>query len=700
MNHLSNQTSPYLIQHVNNPVDWYPWGPEAFEKAARLDRPVLISIGYSTCHWCHVMAHESFEDPVVGDQINQNFVAIKVDREERPDVDAIYMDALVAISGSGGWPLTAFLFPDGRPFFAGTYFPPRPTRHLPSFSSLLDSISAAWRDKRDQLSSQADLIVETIREANTGRDREKLSGSLDLAQDADKSFEQMANDFTQIEAGLKDWVFQKWDSAWGGFGSAPKFPQCGVIEFLERQVLCGKADDLGLAMVESTLAAMAAGGIYDHLGGGFARYSTDNTWLVPHFEKMLYDQSLIAKAYVQAFQLTLDPRWRQVAVETVDYVLRDLALDGGGYGCGQDADSEGHEGKYYLWSLLEMKEILDEESCNALADWYGVTWKGNFENNTNILRRPLGESVLKPPLVEEASKRLLAARYLRVPPGLDNKVLCEWNAMFASTLCVVASAVGENRYREAASGLGEFLWDNLLDQGRWKRAFHHGRGAYNDATSADLGWLINAFTRLYELTGRSKWIDRAQGVFQELSTYYHDDEQGGYFSTPHDADELIFRRKDLSDSSVPAGNSVLCESLFRLGSLMGSRDLVARSYECAGLVLDKVVAIPQAFSFMVCAVDTLVNPSSEILIDGDSRELLEVVHRHYLPYSVVAHREPIDSPIWQVSKTLRSDQGSESPQKVRAYVCSNFSCSSPTSDIEELEDILVGLPIYLQRQGP
>ncbi|HSL58523.1 MAG TPA: thioredoxin domain-containing protein, partial [Acidimicrobiales bacterium] len=456
MNRLADETSPYLRQHADNPVDWFPWGDDAFAEARRRDVPVMVSVGYSACHWCHVMAHESFEDPATAAVMNERFVNVKVDREERPDVDAIYMEAVQAMTGHGGWPMTVFVDHDGRPFFGGTYFPPTRRGGMPSFVELLDAIDEAWRTKRDDIADQAARLTEAI--AATA-DQLTAADELPGAEVLDAALAQLR---------------QQFDAEWGGFGGAPKFPQTMSLELaLRAHRRSGDPDTL--AMVERSLDAMAAGGIHDHLGGGFARYSVDRVWLVPHFEKMLYDQALLARVYLHAWQVTGRGDHRRVLDGIVDYVLRDLRHPDGGFFSAEDAASEGVEGKFYVWDAAEVDEVLGDDAA-AFRAWFGVTDDGNFEDR-NILFRPEIGNLAAPPEVERARARLFAHREQRVRPGLDDKVLTEWNALMLATLAEAAAVTGRDDWRAAAVANGEFLLANLRrDDGRWLRSWQAGDG--------------------------------------------------------------------------------------------------------------------------------------------------------------------------------------------------------------------------------
>ncbi|MDQ1395323.1 MAG: uncharacterized protein QOG64_582, partial [Acidimicrobiaceae bacterium] len=526
MNRLAHESSPYLRQHAANPVDWYPWGAEAFARARAEDRPVLLSVGYSACHWCHVMAHESFEDDATAAVMNERFVNIKVDREERPDVDAVYMEAVQAMTGQGGWPMTVFLAPDGRPFFGGTYFPPRSAHGRPGFVDLLQAIDQAWHDQRDDLLGQAEELASSI------RSRTSIGAP---AGETDLGPRLLEGGY----AGLRD----AFDPEWGGFGQAPKFPQPTYLELALRAHAHNRSDST-LAMVTTTLDAMASGGIYDHLGGGFARYSTDRVWLVPHFEKMLYDQAGLARAYLHGWQVTDEPRYRQVLEETINYVRRDLGAPGGGFYSAEDADSEGVEGKFYVWSYDELAEV----GGPAAVDWYGAAPGGNWEGAT-ILTRPVRGDLIRPPEVEEARHRLFERRQRRVRPGRDDKVLTEWNAMMISVLAEAGAALGRDDWVEAAAAAAEFLLAELRQPGdaglRWLRAWHPEGGARHLAYAVDYAWLVEAFTRLAEATGEARWIGEARAAADALLMLFWDQDGGGFFTTGHDAEQLIVRSKDV-----------------------------------------------------------------------------------------------------------------------------------------------------------
>ncbi|MDP1806315.1 MAG: thioredoxin domain-containing protein, partial [Acidimicrobiales bacterium] len=483
MNRLADETSPYLQQHKDNPVDWFPWGDEAFERARAEDKPILLSVGYAACHWCHVMAHESFEDGATAEVMNRLFVNVKVDREERPDVDAIYMEAVQALSGHGGWPMTVFLTPDGRPFFGGTYFPKTARQGLPSFVEVCEAMSAVWKDRRDDVLTQASELTTALgRSSQIASTGEPLPGP-------------------ETMTAARNSLLQRFDNAWGGFGPAPKFPQPDLLELLLRTYLRDAEEDT-FGMVTVTLDAMAAGGMYDHLGGGFARYSTDVRWLVPHFEKMLTDQGLLIPVYLHAWQVTGEDRFLQVLSETIDYVRRDLRHPDGGFFSSEDADSEGVEGKFYVWSEDEIRSLTGSSADEAIA-WWGVTAGGNFEG-ANILHRPVRGELARSAAVESARRILFEAREMRVRPGLDDKVLTEWNGLFIAALAEAGAAVGREDWLADARAGASFLLDNLRrPDGRWLRAWQGGKPGRHLAFAADYAAVVDAFTRLAEATGEA-----------------------------------------------------------------------------------------------------------------------------------------------------------------------------------------------------
>ena len=657
MNRLADEASPYLRQHRHNPVDWYPWGPEAFAAAAERDRPVLLSVGYSSCHWCHVMAHESFEDHETAAVMNELFVNVKVDREERPDVDAVYMDSVQALTGRGGWPMTVFLTPDGRPFYGGTYYPDRPRGGMASFRQVMAAVDDAWRNRRGDVDAQAGQLTELIE--RTGRT---------VAASADPP---PAEALDQAAAGVK----AAFDPVWGGFGGAPKFPAAMTLASALRLHRRSGDPEL-LKVVTTSLDTMASGGIYDHLGGGFARYSVDQRWLVPHFEKMLYDNALLARAYLHAWLVTANPAYRQVLDETVGYVLRDLRHPDGGFYSAEDADSEGVEGKFYVWSADELAAVAGEGAAEA-AEWWGVTAAGNFEG-ANILHRPVRGDLARPPAVEAARRALFEHREQRVRPGLDDKVLAEWNALMLQALCEAAAATGNPEWADAAAANGEFLTAALRrGDGRWLRSWQAGgdgreAGARHLACAHDYAALADAFVSLAELTGRARWIEEARAAADGLIELFWDSESGGVYTTGADAEALVTRPKDLMDNATPSAQSSAAAALLRLGALTGETGYAERAEAILALLGAAACQHPTAFGRLLESVDMSAGGLDEIVVTGDRPDLVAEARARYRPNSVLAWGEPYPSPLW----TGRPPGF--------AYVCRQYTCKTPATTPTEL----------------
>ncbi len=664
MNRLSAEASPYLRQHASNPVDWYPWGDEALSEAARRDRPILLSVGYSACHWCHVMAHESFEDADTAATMNAMFVNIKVDREERPDIDAIYMEAVQAMTGQGGWPMTVFLTPSGHPFFGGTYYPPTRRGQMPSFRELMAAVDDAWSNRRADVVGQAARLgdalktsMPTISAAGTAPDIDRLLSA--------------AEQFTE-----------QFDAEWGGFGGAPKFPSAMGLDAV-LQIHRHTLDPDLLRIVTTSLDAMASGGIYDQLGGGFARYSVDRQWLVPHFEKMLYDNALLLRIYLHAWQATGEQRFRQIVEEIIDYVLRDLHHDMGGFYSAEDADSEGVEGRFYVWSDQKFRSVCEDAGVDAesAAQWWGVTEAGNFEGS-NILNRPVRGDVIRPDSIEAARVALLAARNTRIHPGLDHKVLTEWNALFLSSLAEAAAITGNADWKAAAVTNGEFLVDNLRrTDGRWMRSWQPG-GSTDDGHASHLAYaqdyaaLADAFTRLSELTGESRWIDHATQTADAMIDLFADAEHGGFFTTGSDAVELIKRPKDLTDNATPSAQSLAAVALLRLGAITGNGRYTNESTRILAMLDELVARHPTGFGHLLTAINLAATGITEVVIPGDRSDLVEVVQSGWRPEVVLAWGQPHNSPLWEG----RSNE--------MAYVCHNYACQAPVDTAEELRSLL------------
>jgi len=652
VNRLARETSPYLRQHADNPVDWYPWGDEAFAAAVERDRPILLSIGYSACHWCHVMAHESFEDPSVAAIMNDLFVNVKVDREERPDVDDIYMEATQAMTGSGGWPMTVVCTPDGRPFFAGTYFPKERRGGMIGFVELCQRIDELWLTRRDELMEQADQLTGAL-------------GRSALVQPADG-----LPTLAEIDDAI-DKLLAASDPEWGGLGNAPKFPQPMAQEALA--AAAARGDARALDALTTSLDAMAAGGIYDHLGGGFSRYAVDNVWLVPHFEKMLYDNALLIRLYLHGWLLTGEPRFRQTLAETIGYALTELRQSGGGTSSAEDADSEGEEGKFYVWTTDQVRNLLGDDA-DAAIDWYGVKPLGNFEHSTSILNRMHARGELeRTPEIEAARQAMFDARATRVRPGLDDKVLTEWNAYLVAALAEAGAACDEPTWVAAAVETAEFLLANLRrTDGRWLRAWQADAGARHLAYATDHGALIDAFTRLAEATGQARWIDEARSAADALLELFWDDERGGVFTTGHDAEALIARTKDLMDNATPGANGLAAVGLLRLAALTGDERYRDGGEAIVRLLGAMAVDHPTAFGHVLAAVDLLVRGTTEIVVTGDRPDLVAVARARLLPNAVLAWGERYDSPLW------------DGREDGRAYVCQHYACRLPAEDVETL----------------
>jgi len=659
-NRLAASTSPYLLQHQDNPVDWYTWGEEAFEAARDRDRPMLLSVGYSACHWCHVMAHESFEDPATADLMNKLFVNVKVDREERPDVDGIYMSAVQAMNGQGGWPMTVFLTPEGRPFFAGTYFPKDPRGGMPSFSQVMEAVDEAWRDRRDEIEQQSDRLVATI--------SQRVEPG---ATPIDESTLQTA----YVDAIDKiDWEF-------GGFGGAPKFPQVPSLEFLlrvHREPWAPRAREA----LKLSLDRMAAGGIFDHLAGGFARYATDRIWLVPHFEKMLYDNALLAHLYLWAGRELDDPAYEQVARQTLDYMLTDLALADGGFASAEDADSEGVEGKFYVFTPEEFTEIVGADAA-VVGAVLGVTPDGNFEG-ANILHaaRPVaavaeehGVSVeWLGQAVADARARLLEVRNRRVRPGLDDKVITAWNGLALRALAEAGAVLGDERYLEAGRANARFVLDNLrTPDGRLLRSFRRGDANIPGFLDDYAAYAVGLFM-LYQATGEEEWFAAGHGLVGQMLDLFWDGSE--FFSVAHDAEELITRPQDLLDNPSPSGNSLAAEALMMAALLTGEPELFERTEAALGAGAGLAGRYPSAVGHLLAVGHSWLSPPREVAIVGEEAgSLLEEFWDRHRPDAVLARSDG------QATSQVPLLQGRVPHEGgALAYVCQRFVCSTPVSD--------------------
>jgi len=663
VNRLADEASPYLRQHRDNPVDWYPWGDEAFARAREEDRPVLLSVGYAACHWCHVMAHESFEDADTAAVMNELFVNVKVDREERPDVDAVYMEAVQALTGRGGWPMTVFLTPDGKPFFGGTYFPDRARSGMPAFTDVLRAVAQAWTERREGVLEQASQLTAAL-----GR-----SGDLAPVGDGLPSVELLEQARRALSA--------RFDARWGGFGAAPKFPTTDVLEaLLVHHARSNGTDTHALTMVTVTLDAMASGGIYDHVGGGFARYSVDERWLVPHFEKMLYDQALLVATYLHAWQVTGEARYRQVLTETVEYVRRDLRHPDGGFFSSEDADSEGEEGRFYVWRPAELEAVLGPAAADAM-DWWGVTPGGNFEG-ASILYRPERGDLLRPAAIEQARQLLFDARARRVRPGLDDKVLTEWNCLYLAALAQAGAALGRADWLDDARTNARFLLDSLRrPDGRWLRSWQAGRAGRHPAVAADYAAAVDAFTRLAEATGEASWMTEARATADAMLGLFWDDGPGGLFTTGSDSEALITRAKDIVDGAIPSANGNAALALLRLATLTGDEGYRERAETILRLLARPMEQHPTAFPRLLTCL-ALVSEATEVVVTGKRPDLVGVVQARYLPRAVLAWGEPYPSPLFE-GREVGTGPG-QSPEGL-AYVCRNAACLRPASTPTELE---------------
>jgi uncharacterized protein YyaL (SSP411 family) len=628
VNRLAQETSPYLLQHAHNPVDWYAWGDEAFERARTEDKPILLSIGYSACHWCHVMERESFEDEATARLMNDRFVSIKVDREERPDVDAVYMDAVVALTGHGGWPMTVFLTPAGEPFFGGTYYPPEPRHGMPSFRQVLTALADAYRDQRDDVAQQAAALVDHLQHsARTQPSQEPLNESL----------------LDQAVQALRT----QYDPTWGGFGHAPKFPPASTIEFLLRR----GAFDMALG----TLDGMRAGGMYDLVGGGFHRYSVDEQWLIPHFEKMLYDNALLVPAYLHAYLLTQEESYRQIVEQTLDYAIRELRLDAGGFASAQDADTEGVEGLTFTW---EPHEVPREELLQP------------FEHGRYVIRGGLSD---------DERRSLLAERQKRPQPFRDDKAIASWNGLMLAALAESARRLDRSDYLEAATQLADFLLGPLSDDGgrlhrTWREGEAKGTGYLEDYANVAHG--------LYELhvaSGELRWLHHAHRLARLAVELFADDENGGFFTPPVDGEQLVARQKDLDDNPTPSGNSMLAYVLLRLARIWGDDELEERGAGVLRLIRDLVPRAPQAFGWALCALDLHLSPPREIAVVGDRvAPVARAALAPYDPNAVVALGPADDVPLLEGKGLVDG--------RTAVYVCERFACRAPVTDPALLAD--------------
>jgi uncharacterized protein YyaL (SSP411 family) len=666
-NRLAQQTSPYLLQHKDNPVDWYPWGPEALGRAKEDDRPILLSIGYSACHWCHVMEHESFEDSETARYMNEHFVPIKVDREERPDVDSIYMQAVQAMTGHGGWPLTVFLDPGGVPFYGGTYFPPEPRHGMPSFKQVMEGVTEAWRERRSEIESGAEQIVRAL-EASTRLRPPQGIVSPRVLDDAERA------------------LAQQFDPVNGGFAGAPKFPPASTIEFLMRRMAVPGDGGIDRAkregMVRLTLERMARGGMYDQIGGGFHRYSVDAHWLVPHFEKMLYDNALLARAYLHGWQLMSEERFLRVCTQTLDWALREMRAPEGGFYSALDADSEGEEGKFYVWTSDEVRDVLGEDAEPLIA-YLGLDAEPNFEG-ANVLHVAGGD--IDDELLDSLRSRLYEARSNRAWPQLDDKRLTAWNALMLAALADAGAVLGSEKYLAAARDCADFLLSNLRDEhGRLLRTYKDGRASLN-AYLEDYAFLVEALLILYEATLEAHWFVQARSLADDMIQRYSDP-AGGFFSTAVDHEPLVTRPKDIQDHPIPSGNSSAAFALLRLAAFTGLEEYERPPLELFRLLHEAAGRHPQAFGHLLQAMHFHFAPRREVALVGDSLEpLLRVVRGVFRPNVVLAGMRPGDPEARDQIPLLRGREALDG--RPAAYVCEKFACKLPVSEPEELARLL------------
>ena len=648
-NRLADETSPYLLQHRDNPVAWQPWDEQALSQAREQSRPILLSIGYSACHWCHVMERESFEDQDTASYMNEHFVCIKLDREERPDLDSIYMEACQAMTGRGGWPLNVFLTPEQVPFYAGTYFPPDERHGMPSWTAVLEAVSKAWEERSDEIRESGSRVTERLRGAAALQPSEQ---PLDRAA-LDRALESIRG---------------MYDTRFGGFGGTPKFPAASTIELLLR---LGDTE-----MSAHTLTAMAGGGMYDLVGGGFSRYSVDERWLVPHFEKMLYDNALLARAYLHAWQVTGHPLLRRVCEETLDWAVREMRAPEGGFYSALDADSEGEEGLFYVWTLDQLREVLGEDDASAAADYYGVLPGGNFEGRSILTR---GER--EPANLEDIRRRLYDARAQRVWPGLDDKRLTAWNALMIAALAEAGAVLERGDLVDAARDAAEFVLRDLRDDsGRLLRSFKDGQAKLN-AYLEDHAFLLEALIVLYEATFEPRWLVAARDLAGTMIDRFADEENGGFFETSSDHEQLVARRKDLEDHPIPSGNASAAYGLLRLAALTGEHRYEGRAVGVLELLHELAGTHPHAFSHLLQALDFHLSPVREVALAGDdTTELQRTVRGAFRPHIVLAGGEPGGVPLMEG----RAPVGG----RAAAYVCEGFACKAPVTDPAELEELL------------
>jgi uncharacterized protein len=675
-NRLINETSPYLRQHAHNPVDWFAWGDEAFEKARQEDKPIMISVGYSACHWCHQMRHQSFENEAIAKLMNDLFINIKVDREERPDIDSIYMNAVQMMTGHGGWPMTVFMTPEGVPFYGGTYYPPTDRQGMPGFPRVLISIAEAYKEQRDQITSNAQSIIEQLNKLNEFTVADELN--------------------VEILDKAASGIMRGFDAENGGFGRAPKFPPAMVLSFLLRQ--SQRTHDSALQdAVEMTLIKMANGGMYDQLGGGFHRYSVDEKWLIPHFEKMLYDNALLSRIYLDAFLVTGRVFYQQIATEILDYVVREMLDESGGFYSSQDADSEGEEGKFFVWRPEEVVALLGEEDAQLFNRYFDVTPHGNFEHATSALHVDTELTAVANVLsvtpqrlaaaITRGKQILFEAREHRIKPARDEKILTAWNGLMLRSFAEAARVLKRDDYLQIAIRNAEFLTTQLQRDGRLLRTHKDGQSKLN-AYQEDYAYLMDGLLSLYEATFDERWFVEARELADTMIALFWDDSEGGFFFTSHDHEQLISRAKESYDNATPSGNSVAASALQRLAMFTNDARYHDHAERTMKLLANQISRFPNAFGHLLCAIDMTLSNAHEIAIIGDPKAqdtnaLIDTIFSRYAPNKIVACAAPNEvSPIPLLADRTQVDG------KATAYVCHNYYCEAPTTEEKALLKLL------------
>jgi uncharacterized protein len=675
-NRLISETSPYLVQHAHNPVDWFPWCDEAFEKAQQEDKPVLLSVGYAACHWCHVMAHESFEHEGIAKLMNDLFINIKVDREERPDIDSIYMNAVQMMTGHGGWPMTVFLTPEGVPFYGGTYYPPEDRQGMPGFPRVLISIAEAYKEQRDQITSNANVIIEQLNRLNEFTAADALT--------------------TEILDDAANGIMRAFDTVHGGFGRAPKFPPAMVLSFLLRQSQRTN-DSAVLAAVEMTLIKMAHGGMYDQLGGGFHRYSVDEKWLIPHFEKMLYDNALLSRIYLDAYLVKGKDFYRQITTEILDYVVREMLDENGGVYSSQDADSEGEEGKFFVWRPEEVIALLGEEEGRLFNRYFDVSEHGNFEHGTSALHidtelTAVAKLIKVTPerltdVITRGKQILFEAREQRIKPAREEKILTAWNGLMLRSFAEAARVLKREDYLQIAVRNAEFLTTQLQRDGRLLRTHKDGQSKLN-AYQEDYAYLIDGLLALYEATFDERWFMEARALADTMIALFWDEREGGFYFTSNDHEQLIARAKESYDNATPSGNSVAAHVLQRLALFTNEPSYREYAEKTLKLLANQIARFPNAFGHLLCALDLYLSRAHEIAIIGDRRAedtnaLVDAVFSRYIPNKVVAVTAPQETSTIQLLADRTQVDG-----QATAYVCHNYYCEAPVTEADKLREVL------------